>query len=435
MLRKTTWFFCVLVFVGGRATLSEAQESVSKESQVCIQCHGRENLGKGIVEQWKASKHYKSGVGCYECHQADPKDADAFKHMGKTISTIVSPQDCKTCHEEEVKQFENSRHSRAAEFIGSLDNVLGEIIEGAPAAISGCKQCHGSTVTAVEGKLDPASWPNTGIGRVNPDGSRGSCSACHSRHSFSKAQARQPEPCGKCHMGPDHPQIEIYNESKHGIKFATLQDLKEMNLESDTWVVGRDYSAAPTCATCHMSATPSQKATHDVGDRISWTLRPVISIKQENWEKKRSAMKDTCNQCHAKESTENFYVQFDEAVNLWNEKFAKPAKKIMDHFWDTGKLTKAPFDEKIEWTYYELWHHEGRRARHGASMQGPDFTQWHGFYEVAKHFYTDFIPQCEEIEKGVTKETLTSDYHQWTQGMTDEQKKKILDFYKQRYGQ
>jgi hypothetical protein len=26
-------------------------------------------------------------------------------------------------------------------------------------------------------------------------------------------------------------------------------------------------------------------------------------------------------------------------------------------------------DEKIEWTYYELWHHEGRRARQGSKDQ------------------------------------------------------------------
>jgi hydroxylamine dehydrogenase len=397
--------------------------SVSKEGQ-----------GVGIVKMWQESKHFGGGVGCFECHQAEAKDVDAFEHYGQTIATIVSPRDCSECHEKEATEFNNSRHSRGTEFIGSLDNVLGEIVEGAAAAISGCRQCHGSIVTVKEkGKLDPATWPNSGIGRINPDGSRGSCSACHSRHSFSVAQGRQPEPCGKCHMGPDHPQIEIYQESKHGIKYDNFEHL--MNLESDSWVVGRDYSAAPTCATCHMSATPTQPVTHDVGERISWTLRPAISFKLENWEKKRSSMKDVCNQCHAKESTENFYVQFDEAVELWNEKFARPAKQVMDHFYGTGKLTKTPFDEKIEWTYYELWHHEGRRARHGASMQGPDFTQWHGFYEVAKHFYTKFLPECEEIEKGVTNQILSMEYHGWKKGMTEEQRKKVLEFYKQRYGQ
>lgn len=409
---------------------------ISPESQACADCHGKENQGQGIVEQWKEGDHFENGVGCFECHQADAKDPDAFEHYGRTIATIVSPLDCKGCHEAEATQFLASRHARGAEFIGSLDNVLGEIVEGAPAAIGGCRQCHGSTVVAgPNGKLDPAAWPNTGIGRVNPDGSRGACSACHARHSFSKAQARQPEPCGKCHMGPDHPQLEIYNESKHGIRFATLEEIGEMNLDADSWVVGRDYSAAPTCATCHMSRTPRQPATHDVGERISWTLRPVISTKLENWEAKRASMKDVCNQCHAAQSTENFYVQFDEAVELWNEKFAKPAKAIMERFWESGKLTKTPFDEKLEWTYYELWHHEGRRARHGASMQGPDFTQWHGFYEVAKHFYTKFIPECEEVEKGSTAEAMASDYHRWKSGMSEEEKKRILDFYKTRYGQ
>ena len=52
-----------------------------------------------------------------------------------------------------------------------------------------------------------------------------------------------------------------------------------MNLDSDKWIAGVDYSAAPTCATCHMSAGLNQPKTHDVGDRISWTLRPPISTK------------------------------------------------------------------------------------------------------------------------------------------------------------
>ncbi len=80
------------------------------------------------------------------------------------------------------------------------------------------------------GKFDPDTWPNSGIGRVNPDGSKGTCAACHGRHAFSSAQARQPENCGNCHMGPDHPQIEIYNESKHGIQFRAI--IAKMNLDS-----------------------------------------------------------------------------------------------------------------------------------------------------------------------------------------------------------
>ena len=75
------------------------------------------------------------------------------------------------------------------------------------------------------------------------------CTACHQRHAFSAEQARRPENCGKCHLGPDHPQKEIYEESKHGIAFFANVDA--MNLDSPKWIVGEDYTAAPTCATCH----------------------------------------------------------------------------------------------------------------------------------------------------------------------------------------
>ena len=178
--------------------------------------------------------------------------------------------------------------------------MLAEKAAGMPGniadAVNGCWQCHGTSSSSSatpkgdivrEGKenkpvIAADTWPNSGIGRLNPDGSKGSCNACHSRHSFEAKLARAPENCGKCHMGPDHPQIEIYNESKHGIAFYANRD--KMALDKDSWVLGKDYSAAPTCATCHISSymTPEGVAkgnSHDVGERISWTLRPVVSSK------------------------------------------------------------------------------------------------------------------------------------------------------------
>jgi len=183
-----------------------------------------------------------------------------------------------------------------------------------PVAVSGCKQCHGSEVRVLldeDGNrmfrgngvlmLDPDTWPNTGIGRLNPDGSLGSCAACHNRHYFSIAQTREPDDCGKCHLGPDHPQYEICRESKHGINFIAHKE--EINLGAQPQIVGKDYVAAPTCATCHMSATPNRGVTHDVIERISWTLRPPASEKIDAaaikagrqvtpWETRREAMKD-----------------------------------------------------------------------------------------------------------------------------------------------
>lgn len=142
---------------------------------------------------------------------------------------------------------------------------------------------------------------------------------------FSSKQAREPATCGRCHMGPDHPQIEIYNESKHGIMFMAFRE--QMALDADEWILGKTYTAAPTCATCHMSATQTMPVTHDVGARISWTLRPIISTKLENWEEKRGRMKNVCNECHGPTWTNNYYQMYDDAVNLYNDKFAIPAKK------------------------------------------------------------------------------------------------------------
>ncbi|MGD2104014.1 MAG: multiheme c-type cytochrome [Anaerolineae bacterium] len=75
-------------------------------------------------------------------------------------------------------------------------------------------------------------------------------------HLFSVAVAREPSICGNCHIGPDHPQKEIYEESKHGVSF--LENREGMNLDAKPWVLFQDYSAAPTCVTRHMGAVPAR---------------------------------------------------------------------------------------------------------------------------------------------------------------------------------
>ena len=385
-----------------------------------------------IYQQWGASKHYRANVGCYECHADAEGEPDAFQHEGQWIATIVSPKDCARCHVQEALEFGQSHHSKGARILGSLDNVLAEVVEGntglitpafqkgtSAAAVSGCWQCHGSQIKVLPGgKLEPATWPNTGIGRINPDGSEGSCAACHSRHSFSAYQARHPDNCGKCHMGPDHPQMEIYYESKHGIAFRAFRD--KLNMDSAKWVVGEDYHLAPTCATCHMSATPAKLATknraatagmpvtHDVGMRISWNNRPAVSIRPEvsdkkmglpgaavNWQTRRDNMKNVCINCHEQQWVDNFYVQYDGLVDLYHNKFAEPGQEL----YNLAKplLRPVEFSNPLDFVWYEIWHHEGRRARHGASMMGPDYTHWHGTYEVAKHFYSEMVPELEHL--------------------------------------
>lgn len=447
--------------------------AVPASSRSCVDCHTQ--ISKGIVDHWTGSTHAEKGVGCVECHKAKAEDADAFTHYGALIATIVTPQDCGACHQKEQQEFAHSHHAKGGNILASLDNRLAETVEGSrepfnphsptpgmdvtqvngmSSANVGCQQCHGSKIAleATDGSLityehlapgadglptnrdvvakikrdstgrplfHSSSWPNTGIGRLNLDGSKGSCSACHSRHDFSPRRARQPENCGKCHLGPDHPQKEIYEESKHGVAFRDL--MHHMNLDAEHWVLGEDYSQAPTCATCHMSANTrnGRVVTHNPGQRISWTNRPPVSalldtdasgeiVKEtdpekrkglvvDTWQQKRERMKQVCTHCHTEPYVQAFYQQYDDFVINYNEKFAKPGQQIMGSLRDAKLLTPSEFDEPIEWTWFYLWHHEGRRARHGASMMAPDYAHWHGMFEVAERFYKELIPEAREL--------------------------------------
>jgi hydroxylamine dehydrogenase len=153
-------------------------------------------------------------------------------------------------------------------------------------------------------------------------------------------------------------------------------------------------------------------------------------------------VKDVCSSCHAAPFVEGFYKQFNNLVELYNVKYPIPATAIRQNLMDTGKLTKADFDEKLDWIYYELWHHEGRRARHGAAMSGPDYAWWHGIYEVAKSFYNEFMPEIKrvagpELYKEIEKKYLAPDVrHEWyIRGMSKEPLEKIKKYYEQRYGE
>jgi hypothetical protein len=466
------------------AGLAPPRIVVPASSRQCVDCHTQ--LNPGIIDHWKGSKHAQKGVGCVECHQAEDKDIDAWAHFGALIAAVVTPRDCSRCHVREAEEFARSHHAKGGQILASLDNFLAETVEGSRAPFNphaptpgmaidkvngmasvavGCWQCHGSKVglrstdgamltaddlrPGADGKptnleaiakvvkdqhgkplLHPDTWPNTGIGRINLDGSLGSCSACHSRHDFSPRRARQPESCGKCHLGPDHPQKEIYEASKHGIAYRDLR--AHMNLDADIWVLGKDYSQAPTCATCHMSGNLRNggRLTHDPGERISWQNRAPVSLLMDtdvnrkivtesdptrrsalitdSWQAKRARMKEVCSTCHTSDYVNNFYEQYDDFVVLYNEKFAKPGQAIMKALLDQGLLTSVQFDEEIEWIWYYLWHHEGRRARHGASMMASDYAHWHGMFEVAERFYKELIPQARELTRHAAEQGKTT---------------------------
>lgn len=526
-------FLISLVFVQRLETIRRAEEAGLRPARIvapassaaCVECHQETN--PGIIEHWRGSTHAEKGVGCVECHQAVAEDPDSHSHYGFHIATVITPRDCAACHPLEAEEFAQSHHAAGGNILASLDNFLAETVEGAAqpfdphsptpgrpmepvnglaSAFLGCQQCHGSKVAlrATDGGtvtvddlspdengiptnaeamdrilrnddgrplFDAGTWPNTGIGRLNLDGSRGSCSACHSRHDFSPRRARQPENCGKCHLGPDHPQKEIYEESKHGVAYRDLRD--NMNLDAEDWVLGTDYSAAPTCATCHMSGHTRNngRITHDPGERISWTNRPPVSLPMDTdsehrivttadpaerreriadtAEAKRTRMKEVCSHCHTPDYLNAFYRQYDDFVTLYNEKFAKPGQAIMAALLDQGLRSPTQFDEEIEWTWFYLWHHEGRRARHGASMMAPDYAHWHGMFEVAERFYMELIPQARELAdhaaaagrgaearavRNVVDSILSRPEHAWFEGGAEAESTRIRDAMAERYG-
>ena len=130
-----------------------------------------------------------------------------------------------------------------------------------------------------------------------------------------------------------------------------------------------------------------------------------------SWQDKRQEMKNVCTHCHTPNYVNAFYKQYDDFVLNYNEKFAKPGTKVMNILREQELITKPNFDEEIEWTWFYLWHHEGRRARHGASMMAPDYAHWHGMYEVAERFYMELIPQAREIAHHAEEEGKTEQAH------------------------
>jgi len=378
------------------------ERSVSEDAAECIECHAKES--GGIVADWAGSRHAHVNITCLDCHGASPADSDVSKdHLqyDKTrISGIVSPRDCSRCHPTEAAEYNRSKHANTLEIIWKIDPWLNDGMNNEIERVTGCEHCHGSIVKVVGGEFDASTWPNVGVGRINPDGSRGSCSSCHTRHKFSLVEARKPEACGQCHLGPDHPQIEIYEESKHGAIYHAEGDSWNWTAAPGTWTPGVDYRT-PTCSVCHMSGVSNVPTTHYVTERLAWETQAPLTIRpnefkpypaKTDWSQEREKMENVCLSCHSENWTKGHFARFDKAVGNYNDNYFKPMKKLIEKLYEKKLLSKdKDLDEELEIDMYELWHHEGRRARFGAAMMAPDYTWWHGFYELKK--------RCMEIEE------------------------------------
>lgn len=392
----------------------KVERGLTAEGKKCIECHAEKQ--PGIVADWKNSRHGHVNVTCIDCHGVDKgspmasQSCPGVKGTEIYMSIVVTPKTCGRCHATEVEQFSKSGHARASIQYHSPDGLNfdsmtkliatheGQGIEKFKnsADMTGCMQCHGADVKLGEdGRPTKDTWPNAGVGTTYPDGSVGNCVVCHTRHNFSIAEARKPAACASCHLGPDHPDIEIFNNSKHGHIYNSEADDWNFTSAPDAWEPG-DYRA-PTCAVCHMSGIGALETTHNISDRLKWNLwlprsevrnspDPLSPLTGEGVEG-RAKMKSVCSNCHSSLHTNNFFEQADTHVELYNEGFWDPALALKKELAEKNLLKANPWDDEFQKILYHLWHHEGRRMRQGAAMGGPDYAHWHGVFEVQQDLY------------------------------------------------
>jgi len=308
-----------------------------------------------------------------------------------------------------------------------------------------CLECHGTLVVPYENtgfNVKYWGWPSNGAGRIDPDGSLGTCTACHTRHTFSMEEARKPHTCGQCHIGYDHPHIEIYEESKHGTIYDS--EGETWNWSALPWKVGVDFRA-PTCATCHMSTiakpdgTIAVKGSHDLRTRLVWDQMHFFTYPKPKWpdhtqnaiilggsqltgegliengvvptgykfqfdkapasgefgfpriakvkytgelKQKRMEMMKVCQLCHSKQWVENYFTTFDQNLVEYDI-VARYAYNLLQQAYAQGiHNPDNKLDEFMEIMWYYIWHHQGRRWRNGAAMMGPDYAHWYGIVDT-----------------------------------------------------
>jgi hypothetical protein len=473
------WFGWVIsaalcVFFSG---VAQSASKISESTGECLECH--REVTPGIVADWKKSRHAgttpaealekpeierrisiaetpdslaNTVVGCAECHTINPrKHKDTFGHNDHQVHIVVTPDDCAVCHPAEVEQYGENKMSQAygnlknnpvyhnladsAVGIQSYENMKTTLVSPDEATYAdACFSCHGTRVE-VEGvkTRDTAmgemefpvlsGWPNQGVGRINPDGSKGSCTACHPRHQFSIEVARKPYTCSQCHKGPDVPAYKVYTVSKHGNIFSSVGG--GWNFNAVPWTIGRDFTA-PTCAACHISLIVNEEGeviaerTHRMNDRLSWRIfglpyahphpksadtsiiknkaglplptelsgEPAAEYLIDAAEQavRRGRMQKICLSCHSTQWVEGHFARFENTIKTTNE-MTLAATKILLTAWEkkaAGGLAEGEsiFDEAIEKKWVAQWLFYANSTRYASAMMGADYGvfangRWH----------------------------------------------------------
>ena len=367
--------------------------------QGCIDCHTK--VTPRIVSEWEESKHSTNMVSCLMCHGAGHmSEQDVDK------AAAVKPEICMFCHDAQSKQFAAGKHAAAWKAMKALPAAHWQpmaSLEG-PA---GCKSCH-KIGFKDETEIRELRKEGAGFGIA-------SCDTCHTRHSFSVDEARQPEACRACHRGIDHPLWETYSSSKHGIRHS----LKRQG----TIPV---YTPAPTCQDCHMRGGDHEVRTAwgflavrlPVSEGTAWAAaqttllqalgmldpkgRPterhaligeldLARLTEEDWRRDRDRAVQGCLECHPAGFVKRFFDRGDRVVMESDLLLAEAVRLVADLYRDNILKPPAtypyPFpdllslhDERapIEARLYEMFLKHRMRAFKGAFHANPEYAFDHG---------------------------------------------------------
>jgi hydroxylamine dehydrogenase len=139
-----------------------------------------------------------------------------------------------------------------------------------------------------------------------------------------------------------------------------------------------------------------EPTSHDVTERLSWETQAPLTVRPQDfkpfpsgtdWQVERQKDEKHLRSCHGDSWINDFYDGLRQGRGGVQRGLLQTGQGQTGRAVRKGLLDKTKFfDERLELQYYELWHHEGRRARMGAMMMAPDYAWWHGFYECKSRF-------------------------------------------------
>lgn len=498
-MRRELLPFLLVVFLGPQAVPAAEMSPATGE---CLDCH--RTATPGIVSDWELSRHARVSpeeaqkkpplskmvssreippelagvsVGCAECHLLSPeKHKDTFNHNEQAVHVVVSPEDCATCHFIETIQYQANIMSWAygnlngnpvyRDLVDSVNGTQEYRKEGRVTTLGkpdretdaeSCFYCHGTEVTVKGSKTRETDlgdmefpvlggWPNQGVGRINPDGSKGSCASCHPRHQFSIEMARKPATCAECHKGPDVPAYSVYQVSKHGNMYSSLGG--EWDFAAVPWIAGKDFTA-PTCAACHASLVVSwdgeviSERSHAMNDRLPWRIFGLVYahphpkspdttgiknraglplpteltgepaaehvIGKEEQEKRWATMRRVCLACHDSSWVEGQYARLQNTIRTTNE-MTLTATQILLDAWGLGAAKgldqgDSIFNEALEKMWVEQWLFFANSTRFASAMAGADYGAFaNGRWQMSKNIqqmldWMDSVLPCPKRRK------------------------------------